>query len=282
MPSDVAPLVFACEGDELVAMLHVAAPGAAKGILVVVGGPQYRVGSHRQFVHLARRLAGSGYPVLRFDYRGMGDSDGDPRDFEKIGADVRAAADTFMRACPSLQEIVVFGLCDAASAAMFYAPTDPRVTGLVLLNPWVRTEQTLAESYVRNYYGQRIFQRDFWAKLLGGDVDIAAALKSFFANVWLALVRRRQAQDHSPAPQLLPARMLNAWRAFRGRTLLILSGRDLTAGEFEITAQTGLWPETLSRGNVLQVRLPEADHTLSRHEWKEQVATACLEWLGHS
>ena len=54
------------------------------GVLIVVGGPQYRVGSHRQFTLLARRLAAQGYPTLRFDYRGMGDSGGERRRFTKL------------------------------------------------------------------------------------------------------------------------------------------------------------------------------------------------------
>ena len=44
----------------------------ATGVLIAVGGPQYRLGCHRQFLLLARALAKAGYPVMRFDYRGMG------------------------------------------------------------------------------------------------------------------------------------------------------------------------------------------------------------------
>ena len=39
-------------------------------MVIVVGGPQYRAGSHRQFTLLARHIAAAGYPVLRFDARG--------------------------------------------------------------------------------------------------------------------------------------------------------------------------------------------------------------------
>src|SRR5690349_24048098 len=56
----------------------------SRGVLLVVGGPQYRVGSHRQFALLCRRLAGRGVPALRFDYRGMGDADGAARTFESV------------------------------------------------------------------------------------------------------------------------------------------------------------------------------------------------------
>jgi len=53
------------------------AAAADTGVLIVVGGPQYRVGSHRQFVMLARFLADHGVPCMRFDYRGMGDVSGE-------------------------------------------------------------------------------------------------------------------------------------------------------------------------------------------------------------
>ena len=73
--------------------------------------------------------------------------------------------------------------------------------------------------------------------------------------------------------------MLRAWTSFTGPSLIILSGNDLTAGEFEITAQAKPWQEALSRGNVRQLRLADADHTFSRQEWKDRVASACVEWL---
>ena len=66
---------FDCDGESLLGLLHrpaADAPADAEqtGVVIIVGGPQYRAGSHRQFVHLARALAGAGHPVLRFDVRG--------------------------------------------------------------------------------------------------------------------------------------------------------------------------------------------------------------------
>ena len=51
----------------------VLSPGSAStGLLLVVGGPQYRVGSHRQFVKLCRAAAANRIPAFRFDVAGMG------------------------------------------------------------------------------------------------------------------------------------------------------------------------------------------------------------------
>ena len=86
-------LVFECGGARLLGILSLPAGGAAtatRGVLVVVGGPQYRAGSHRQFTLLARALAGDGVAVLRFDYRGMGDSEGAARSFDTVEDDLRA------------------------------------------------------------------------------------------------------------------------------------------------------------------------------------------------
>ena len=95
-------LSFPCAGEILPAVLARPAGPCRGGVLLIVGGPQYRVGSHRQFLLLSRRLAAEGYAVLRFDYRGMGDASGDLHNFEQVNPDIRAALDAFAQACPSL------------------------------------------------------------------------------------------------------------------------------------------------------------------------------------
>src|SRR5437660_6007124 len=87
---DERAIVFQCEGESLVGVVSAPAGNPRRGVVVVVGGPQYRAGSHRQFTLVARSLANGGFPVLRFDHRSMGDSTGSPRAFDAIGADIAA------------------------------------------------------------------------------------------------------------------------------------------------------------------------------------------------
>ena len=80
MSVEEVPFIFDCQGESLIGILHQPVNAASIGILIVVGGPQYRVGSHRQFLLLARSLSANDIPVLRFDYRAMGDSGGNDGD----------------------------------------------------------------------------------------------------------------------------------------------------------------------------------------------------------
>ena len=93
-------VTFPCAGEQLLGIVAAPELPQATGVLIVVGGPQYRVGSHRQFLLLSRALAEAGYPAMRFDFRGMGDSTGELRDFEGVNEDIGAAINAFQAHCP--------------------------------------------------------------------------------------------------------------------------------------------------------------------------------------
>jgi exosortase A-associated hydrolase 1 len=271
-------LVFPCAGAELVGIVHVPAVPDATGVVIVVGGPQYRVGSHRQFVHLADDLAAAGHATLRFDYRGMGDSAGEFRGFEAVGDDIAAAVAALRRAVPSVRRVVLWGLCDAATAAAFRGQHDATLAGLVLANPWVRTEAGLARSYVRHYYGNRLLQAEFWRRLLTGRVALGRRLGEFLRD-WRR-ARGGGVDVGVPAgPAPLPDRLRAALAAYRGPVLLLLSGADLTAREFAGCLGEPGWEAVRRRPALTRVDLPAADHTFSGAAARAAVSAATLAWL---
>lgn len=278
------PLLFDCQGQRLLGVLsEPAAPAAGDvGMVIVVGGPQVRAGSHRQFVQMARAAAAHGVPTLRFDVRGMGDSEGELRNFEHLSPDIGAAIDALQRAVPAVRRVVLWGLCDGASAALMYLDDsrhDARVQGLVLLNPWVRSEATLAATHVKHYYAQRLMQREFWAKLLRGQVA-GAALRGLLRSVRLALRPQAAAEAGSTdATAPYPQRMARACARFGGRVLLVLSGVDYTAKEFLQAWTTPDWAAARAHPRLQRLDLPEADHTLSRSRDQSEMQAACVQWL---
>ena len=85
MKSEEVPVAFICENETLIGIVHKPEKPTRHGVLTIVaGGPQYRAGCCRQLVLVARSLAGEGIPVMRFDYRGMGDGSGDFMGFQHI------------------------------------------------------------------------------------------------------------------------------------------------------------------------------------------------------
>jgi exosortase A-associated hydrolase 1 len=269
-------IVFDCRGDDLVGVVSLPARPCDTGVLIVVGGPQYRAGSHRQFVLLARRLAVDGFPAMRFDLRGMGDSAGDPRTFEEVSDDIAAAVAAFRQACRSVHKVVLWGLCDGASAALLYVDDHADIDGLALVNPWVRSEQTLAKARVKYYYSARLFDRDFWKKLLRGKVLLGEGLHGVLRAVREAGDRRRDEDSR----RTFVERMRSGMTRFGAPVLFVLSGRDLTAREFEEMARADeTWRRLLTRPGVEQYRVEDADHTFSSVRARDRVESMTLDWL---
>lgn len=271
-------LRFACAGDELLGIASRGQTIGPVGVVIVVGGPQYRVGSHRQFVQLARHLAAQGIPAFRFDYRGMGDSSGPMRTFESVGDDLRAAVSAFVAAVPSIQGVVLWGLCDGASAALMYCHDDSRVKGLILVNPWVRDAQVQALTQIKHYYRDRFFSKDLWRKVLLGQFEWSRFVIE--ARSVLARLVGGRSEHSSPGPVSFQDRMIGGWNAFSGPSLIVLSESDITAREFEEYCRQHLeWHRRATRADVTLVHAVGADHTFSTREHRVWVERASFEWI---
>jgi len=280
-------ILFACQGESLLGILATPETPAETAVVIIVGGPQYRVGSHRQFVLMSRALAAAGIAVLRFDYRGMGDSSGSQHDFEAVSADIAVAINALQQRLPGVKHIALWGLCDAAAAALLYChdAQDPRITGLCLLNPWVRSDASLARTQVKHYYLQRLQQKEFWLKLLRGGVA-TQALGGLLQNLRVAFgsggsSAAATGPRQPSAPQRpFQQRMAKAWHQFPGQILLILSGDDYTAKEFQEFANADpAWKNYLRHAHLQRHDVPGVDHTFSSAASRQQAEQITLTWI---
>jgi len=269
------PVWMACASGSMLGIVSQPETPRALGVVIAVGGAQYRVGSHRQFLLLARSLASAGFAVLRFDYPGMGDSLGQPRSFESVDAELGVAMDALQRTCPAVRRVVLWGLCDAASAVLLYSGqhSDARLAGLCLLNPWVRSEATLARTRLKHYYSGRLRQPDFWRSIWQGQFAWQPSLRALWHNLQAWRQRPR-------AGVTFQRRMALALRHFKGPVLLVLGGCDYTAKEFLECAQTDAdWRGLLAQPGLTRLDVADADHTFSRAAWRCTVEQALLHWL---
>ncbi|MGB1110686.1 MAG: hydrolase 1, exosortase A system-associated, partial [Gammaproteobacteria bacterium] len=159
--------------------------------------------------------------------------------------------------------------------ACMYAPGDRRISGLVLLNPWVRTPEGEAKTMLKHYYLKRLMSRDFWAKLLRGGVSVSGAVSGVGDQIKSAGSSAGGGSD-----QPLPERMKNGLAAFKGNRLVILSGRDLVADEFrDRLAADAKWQGLMDANQTESKTIEQANHTFARAEWRDQVSRWTIEWL---
>lgn len=208
-------LTFPAAGSTLAGTVDGAA--GSVGVLMVTGGSQTRIGSHRMYERLASSLAASGHPCFRFDRRGVGDSDGQDPGFRGSADDLAAAVACFRGRAPGMRQVVGFGLCDGATALMLFGGA-AGLDGMILVNPWLVEAESGAPpaAAIRRRYREQLLSLNGWRRLLSGSVSFRK----------LASGLRKAA---APAPSDLGQEALAALEASGLQARLILSRKDATA-----------------------------------------------------
>ena len=249
---------FPCEGSTLAATLDEAT--GRTGLLIVTGGNEIRAGAWNGQAIMAARVAANGFPVLRFDRRGVGDSEGANGGFRSSAPDIAAALAAFRRECPMIERIVALGNCDAAAALMLTGGVG--LDGLVLTNPWTiddAAEEPPAE-VVRDHYRKRLADPAAILRLLTGKVSLAKLARSLLAAL-------RPAPD---VPAGLTAEIASGLSRFTGPVRILVAGRDRTGLVF------------LSRWNKADPRIrtcADATHSFVEPEAQGWLLTQTLEML---
>ena len=212
---------FDCAGGALAATLDEAS--GTTGLLIVSGGNETRAGAFSGHAHLAARIAAAGHPVLRFDRRGVGDSEGVNMGFRHSAEDIAAALAAFRTRCPSLARVVAFGNCDAASALMLAGGAG--CEALVLSNPWTfeddQADAPPPPSAIRARYAEKLKNPRELLRLLRGQVDFAKLARGLAGAV-----------KPSAAPSGLAETMATGLRGFAGPVRILIAERDRTGQAF--------------------------------------------------
>jgi exosortase A-associated hydrolase 1 len=216
------PLTFACGSLTLAGTLDTASGPA--GLLIVSGGNEIRAGAFNGQADLAARIARAGFPVMRFDRRGIGDSPGENRGFRSSAKDIASALDAFRAMMPQLCRVVAFGNCDAASALMLAGGEG--CDALVLSNPWTleASDAALPPEAIRARYRDKLTNPREIMRLLGGGVNLRKLARGI-----------GQALRPPPPPSTLAQEMAAGLAQFGGEVRILLATADRTAQLFEST-----------------------------------------------
>jgi exosortase A-associated hydrolase 1 len=217
---------FGCGSLKLAGSLDTA-PGLT-GLLIVSGGNEIRSGAFSGQSLLAARLAKKGFPVFRFDRRGIGDSEGENRGFRSSEKDISSALEAFRAMAPQMERVFALGNCDAASALMLSGGSG--FDGLILSNPWTIEdsaetggEPAHAPNAIRARYADKLKNPREIKRLLSGGVDLGKLARGVVSSL----------RPSSTAPSTLAQEMREGLAAFDGSVHILLAGGDRTAQVFE-------------------------------------------------
>jgi pimeloyl-ACP methyl ester carboxylesterase len=258
------------------------APGGDRPALVILNaGVIHRIGPYRTSVLIARRVAGAGFPVLRFDLTGLGDSESrkDALTFEERWiADIRQAMDHLQQNY-GLSRFVLLGLCSGADNSFQTARLDERVVGAVMMDGYAyRTP-----GFYLRYYGPRVLSADVWLRRVARAV---VSLRRYFRSPNAAI------EDEplpTPAAQYVRAFPPRAEAAASLRRMIDRGVRLFfiySAGMEEYYNYRAQFTDAFSdvdfKGGLELAFFAEADHTFTLGRHRRALVEAIASWMTKS
>ena len=254
----------------------------APTVVFVSTGMTVRSGWGRQATRLARSLARDGIASLRFDLRGIGDSDeradrASPLYRAEAADDVRLGVEHIAR--DSKGPIVVVGTCSGAYAAFQALCREPRVAGALLVNlycfdwdPDQSIDAMLRQTHGRVCdYAAMLRHGSTWRRLLGGEVHVRAIALALARRIGPALRRRFRRLVREGLGTSVRRRIVRL-RA-RGAEIRLLYSAD-DPGLAALRRHVGRSPERAARtlGAPVEI-IPGIDHNLSTPDAQDRLAS---------
>lgn len=301
------PVVFENrQGLRLFGILHEPAAAAVGDLAVILLSPgvKMRVGPERLYCTLTEQIVQLGLPVLRFDFYGLGDSEGevaeellkDVYNHIEVGRFVDDTIDSmdWMAREHGIRRFILSGLCGGAITGLLTAQRDARVAGLLALaiTPVLASRSADPALYMtagqltemRKTYLGKLLSPKSWLRLL--------TLRSDYRVLWRALTQPLRArpkpeaaetparlpEDDNASPLFPPA--FFAMMETRRPILMIFGASDRLGWEFEEKFAAR------HRERLSQVRpfydvhtIGEANHVLSFKPWQQEMLNVSAEWL---
>ncbi|MBA2526699.1 MAG: hypothetical protein H0V18_13100 [Pyrinomonadaceae bacterium] len=172
-------------------------------IILLGAGIVHRVGPHRLYVKLARKLAAMGFVVFRFDFSGIGDSKvrEDNLPFEQSAVAETQEAMDWLRAARNVDRFVLMAVCSGAGFSFRTACCDRRVIGVSLINAaghrWGTSEE-LNRTLVRHYWRMlrsRSFRIKNWRKLITLNFDSRTIMRATANQIQNLLVPDKESPE---------------------------------------------------------------------------------------
>lgn len=239
------------------------ADGPLCAVFLNAGGVR-RIGPNRMWVEAARRWAARGVPSLRLDAIGIGESDGAATPYAYDGAlytpefvpDVIEALDELQRRGVG-QRFLLIGLCAGAYWSLYAGIDDPRVVGMVLLNPVVIIWES-GVGAARDV--RRVFTERSWRLLRKNATrERLRAVLALIASAPRRLIDRlRSAITGSPSIRAQSDAVLERLLASGKHVTMAFAVREPLPGELV----RGGWWERLEHAPQIDLRrVPVNDHT---------------------
>ena len=299
------------EGHRLFGILHhVGQPRPADtAILLLSPGVKGRVAPHRLYKKMADRFVTLGFPVLRFDFHGLGDSEGEAPDAllaDLYGAtqvgryvpDAIAAMD-WMQQRYGIARFIAAGLCGGALTGLLAAQRDRRVVGLLGLSipvildgsniDFTKYMTTTQLKGTRNrYFGKfRLWDPDVWRswrRFFTFQSHYSLIVRSILKPLRAGLqgAARRTNPDTQPGDNTNP-HFLPAFRAMTTSSrpiFLAFAEGDRLWYEFEQKFLARHGEELQASAGRYEVHVTkEANHIFSNTEWQQDVLEQSSRWL---
>lgn len=178
------PLYFSNGTRNLFGIFHLPDVQIANGQGFIFLHPfaEEKLWTHMVYVNFARVLAEKGYTVLRFDFMGHGDSEGDFKDSDILTrlSDIDASINIFKQKVPSVERLGFLGLRFGASLAALASEKYSDMAKLILWEPILSGEKYMQELFRINLatqnavYKKILHTREELARMLrdGQEVNV--------------------------------------------------------------------------------------------------------------